>query len=127
MSGGWGYEREHVRLIGSKPADLVEDLTYVPLRFADSSREVLVLMGTPGGFRSWTNWVAQFEPGIRKARAGYDKDVRVRSDFSISTREEEMLYVTFFHGTYARDSGFPAVGWEETRRELLSRTQQLRK
>jgi hypothetical protein len=123
MAGGWSYKGEHVCLTGLKPTDVVEDLTFVPLRFTDAKRDVIVLLGTPGGYRSWAAWVTRFEPELRKARERYNDDVRVRTDFRFSTPDEEMLYVTFFHGTYARAGGFGTAGWEAARADLLSRTQ----
>jgi hypothetical protein len=124
MKGHWSYERECVRISGAALRDAPVDLTYVPVRFSDSERNLLVLMGTPHGYRQWTSWVARWEPDIRTARRSYDSGVRVRKDFRFTTPAEEMLYVTFFQGTYARHREFAADDWENTRKDLLLRLHQ---
>jgi hypothetical protein len=123
MNGGWSFEAECVQFTGAAPRDVPVDLTYVPLTFSDSERNLHVLMGTPHGLRTWNSWVARWEPDLRKARESYDRDVRVRKDFRFTTQAEEMLYVTFFHGTYAQVHAF-ADDWEGLRRNLLVRLQQ---
>jgi hypothetical protein len=123
MNGGWSFEGECIQFTGAALRDVPVDLTYVPMTFCDSERTLLVLMGTPHGFRTWTSWVAQWELDLRKARESYDRDVRVRQDFRFTTQAEEMLYVTFFCGTYAHVRSF-AEGWEALRKNLLVRLQQ---
>ncbi len=124
MRGSWSYEHECICLSGSAPRDVRVDLTYVTLMFSDAHRNLLVLMGTPHGFRFWTAWVAECEPQMRKARERYDSDVRVREDFRITTQAEEMLYVSFFAGTFVRHPGSPTGVWEAFRKKLLLRLEQ---
>ena len=125
--GDWRYVQGCVRFMVSTPPDAPVDLTYVPFRFRDSDRDVLVLMGTPNGYRHFTSWLAKHEPDIRKARSQYDADVRVRRDFRFTTQAEEMLYVSFFAGTYAQEEAFDTRDWKATKNQLLLRTQELGK
>jgi hypothetical protein len=123
MAGGWSYMAEQVCLTAAKPPDLVEDLTFVPLRFVDARRDILVLLGVPEGFHFWTTWVMRYEPELRKARERYNEDVRVRTDFRFTTQAEEVLYLTFFCGTYTQVCGFSTNNWESLREHLLLRLQ----
>jgi hypothetical protein len=97
-------------------------LTYLPVRFKDSSRDLLVLRGMPSGSCGFTNWLNKNEPEIREARRMYDADHRIRKDFMFTTQAEEMIYVRFFSGTYALDHKFDFGRWKSIKQELLLRT-----
>ena len=103
MSGDWRYVKGCIRLTRCSPADPQFDLTYVPLRFKDSRRDALLLMGTRKGYRSFTAYLEEKGPEIRKARELYDGYKQVRDDFAWKTRGDELLYLAFFSGSYARD------------------------
>jgi hypothetical protein len=119
--GAWDYHRGRIRITSSRPPNVLRDSFYVPLKFTDSYRDCLVLLGTPNGFRNWSSEAGERDTEIKQARARYDRDVRVRKDFQPANQAEEMLYVTFFRGTYGRIQVFEDKRWRLFRTELLAR------
>ncbi len=126
MDGGWRYDQGCLRLVETVRRNATVDLAYVPVRFADSNRNVLVLMGTPRGFQTWNEWVAKYESDIHTARDRYDREAKVRTNFRLTNQAEEMVYLTLFRGTYAQVRKFSSDDWESARRDLMTRLRRSR-